>query len=88
MLPLGGLRALSQQWGPCGVLPRSQDPASVYLLAPGASTWLTVTFQVLKRCPGPDPVQFTVVYDWNGQRAAAILPGFSDLTQVPYTGCA
>ena len=87
VLPLGGLRALSQQWGPCGVLPQGQDQTGVELLPPGASTWLTVTFKVLVRCPGPLPVQFTVDFDWNGQPAAAILPGFPDLSGVPYAGC-
>jgi hypothetical protein len=86
VLPLGGLRAISQQWGPCGALPALQElPGDV--LAPGASTWFTVTFKVLRGCPGPLPVQFTVEYDSNGQTAAAILPGFSDLSQVPYPGC-
>jgi hypothetical protein len=85
IFPLGGLRALSQQWGPCGALP-GQDQASNDLPA-GASTWLTVTVKVLRACPGPLPVQFTVDYDWNGRPATVSLPGFSDLTNVPYTGC-
>jgi hypothetical protein len=48
---------------------------------------LTVTFQVLVKCPGPLPVQFTVGYDVGGQHAVATLPGFPDLSQVPYKGC-
>jgi hypothetical protein len=87
VLPLGGLRALSQQWGPCGVLPQGQDQTGVQLLPPGASAWFTVTFKVLARCPGPLPVQFTVDYDLYGVPAAVILPGFPDLTGVPYAGC-
>lgn len=87
VLPLGGLRAVSQQWGPCGALPASQDlPGNV--LAPGASTWFTVTFTVLIRgCLGPLPVQFTVDYESDGESAAVTLPGFPDLSQVAYSDC-
>lgn len=86
-LPLGGLRAVSQSWGPCGALPASQEPPG-NVLAAGASTWFTVTFKVLIRgCPGPLPVQFTVGYQSNGQSAAVTLPGFPDLSQVAYPGC-
>jgi hypothetical protein len=87
VLPLGGLKPVSQQWAPCGALPATvQDPASNGL-PPGASTWLTITFKVLQPCPGPLPVQFTLVYDANGQPGAIRLPGFPDLTQVSYSGC-
>lgn len=94
ILPLGGLRAVSQQWEPCGFLPTGQGQAGSRL-APGASTWFTVTFQVLRRCPGPFPVQFTIDYDWfttgydwRAQPVAtASLPGFPDLSEVPYSGC-
>jgi hypothetical protein len=93
VLPLGGLRAVSEQWEPCGFLPTGQEqPGS--RLAPGASIWFTVTFQVLRRCPRPLPVQFTIDYawftigyDWHAQPAAASLPGFPDLGKVPYSGC-
>ncbi len=86
VLPLGGLRALSQRWAPCGALPAGQDvPGNS--LPPGASAWFTVTFEVLRGCPGPLPVQFTVDYDWQGRPATASLPGFPDLGQVPYAGC-
>ena len=53
----------------------------------GASTWITVTFQVLVRCPQPLPVQFTFGDHQNGRVAAIRLPGFPDLSQVPYSGC-
>jgi hypothetical protein len=85
VLPLGGLKWISQQWAPCSTLPTGQDPA---VLTPGASTWFSVTFEVLVRCPGPLPVEFTVDYLLNGRSAATSLPGFPDLGQVPYTGCA
>lgn len=84
--PLGGLRIISQQWGPCGALPTSQEMVGNKLAA-GDTIWLTATFKVLVKCPGPLPVQFSVGYDADGSDASARLPGFSDLSQVPYTGC-
>lgn len=89
MTPLSGLRIISQQWGPCGALSAGQDGQEMFgnNLAAGATTWLTVTVKVLVKCPGPLPVQFAVSYDAGGQQGIARLPGFSDLSQVPYTGC-
>ena len=90
VLPLGGLRVSSQAWGPCGELPATGEAAGGILppaLRRGASSWFTVTFQVLVRCPQPLPVQFTVNYDQQGRPAAIRLPGFPDLGQVPYSGC-
>jgi hypothetical protein len=89
-LPLGGLRVISRAWGPCGDLPA--DPAAPGQVLPpplgrGASSWFTVTFHVLVRCPKPLPVQFTVDYGQQGRAAAIRLPGFPDLGQVPYSGC-
>lgn len=86
VLPLGGLRAVSQAWGPCGELPLpGQAPGTV--LPAGASTWFTVTFRVLVGCPGPYPVQFRLRYDLGGRPGSVFLAGFSDLGQVPYSGC-
>ncbi len=86
ILPLGGLRAISVAWNPCGVLPpTSPEPGD--LLPAGASTWFTITFRVLVRCPAPLPVQFTVGYARLGRRATASLPGFADLSHVPYSSC-
>jgi hypothetical protein len=50
--PLGGLRTISQQWGPCGarVFGQAQN-----LLGPGDSTWFSLTFQVLVKCPSHRP---------------------------------
>lgn len=89
VLPLGGLKAVAQQWAPCGALQAGADQQrrSPGRLGPGASMWFTVTFKVLERCPSPLPVLFTVAYDWRGQPGVAQLPGFSDLGAVPYTGC-
>ncbi len=90
VLPLGGLKVTSQAWGPCGELPAMGEAPGSILPPPlgrGASSWFTVTFQVLVRCPHPLPVQFTLDYDQQGQPAAIRLPGFPDLGQVPYSGC-
>jgi hypothetical protein len=84
--PLGGLRIISQQWGPCGALPTGQEMVGDKLAA-GDTTWLSATFKVLVKCPGPLPVQFSVGYDAGGSDASASLPGFSDLSGVPYPGC-
>lgn len=86
LLPLGGLRTVSQAWGPCGELPSlSQAPGTV--LPAGASTWFTVTLRVLGGCPGALPVQFRLRYDLDGRPGSSLVGGFSDLGQVPYTGC-
>ena len=90
VLPLGGLRVISQAWGPCGELQASGEAPGGILpptLGRGATSWFTVTFQVLVRCPQPLPVQFTLDYDQQGRPAAIRLPGFPDLGQVPYSGC-
>jgi hypothetical protein len=84
VLPLGGLKVISEWWAPCGAMGAVQVPAS---LGPGDSTWFSVTVQVLVACPEPLPVQFTVGYTWAGKAASVNLPGFPDLGQVSYPGC-
>jgi hypothetical protein len=84
VLPLSGLKVVSQQWAPCGAIGAVQVPDT---LGPGDSTWLSVTAQVLVACPAPIPVQFAVGYTYAGEAATVNLPGFPDLGQVPYTGC-
>jgi hypothetical protein len=86
VLPMGGLAAIAQAWGPCGELPAATGSPD-NLLPAGASTWFTVTFQVLVRCPGPLPVQFALDYDQSGRVTSIRLPGFADLGHVPYAGC-
>ena len=90
VLPLGGLKVTTQAWGPCGQLAATGE-ASGRILPPalgrGISSWFTVTFQVLVRCPQSLPVQFTLDYDQQGRPAAIRLPGFPDLGQIPYSGC-
>ena len=85
-LPMGGLKATSQAWGPCGELaaPGSALPPT---LGPGASAWFTVTFQVLVKCPQPLPVHFVLDYNQSGRSAAMPLPSFPDLGQVSYGKC-
>ncbi len=86
VLPLGGLQEISQAWGPCGELPAgSQIPDNA--VPAGGSAWFTVTFKVLVKCPGPLPVQFTLDYDQLGREATVHLPGFDDLSHVPYASC-
>jgi len=90
MLPMGGLKATSQAWGPCGELPALGEALASALpptLGPGASAWFTVTFQVLVGCPQPLPVHFTLDYDQSGRSAAMPLPSFPDLGQVSYGKC-
>ncbi|HEX8008894.1 MAG TPA: hypothetical protein VF482_20990, partial [Trebonia sp.] len=87
VLPMGGLKQVTRQWATCGTLPHGLVQADD-ILQPGASAWLTVTFLVQLRCPAPIPVQFTVGYLAQGHSAIASLPGFPDLGQVPYSGCA
>ena len=87
---MGGLRATSQAWGPCGELPAPGEAPGNALpltLGPGASAWFTVTFQVLVGCPQPLPVHFTLDYDQSGRSAAMPLPSFPDLGQVSYGKC-
>jgi hypothetical protein len=86
VLPLGGLKQLSWQWATCGAIEVPPGPAESILM-PGQSAWLAVTFHVTMHCPGPAPVQFTVGYLLHGRPATASLPGFPDLTGVPYSGC-
>ncbi len=87
VLPLGGLKQVGSQWGPCGALTSALAPNDVPDLLSGESDWLTVILRVTVRCPGPLPVQFSVGYVVNGKQSTSRLPGFPDLSQVPYSGC-
>ena len=86
VLPLGGLLEISQAWGPCGELPTGSEIPDNAVPA-GGSAWFTVTFKVLVTCLGPLPVQFTLDYDQLGREATIHLPGFDDLSRVPYASC-
>ena len=85
VLPLGGLRATAASVGTCGAL-YTGAPFSPALAA-GATEWLTITFDVLVRCPQPLPVQFAVSYQGSGKAATAQFDEFPDLGEVTYNGC-
>jgi hypothetical protein len=86
VLPLGGLRAVATQQGPCGLLPQP-GLGQAASLAPGATGWLAVTFNVLVSCPQPLPVGFKVSYVEAGKLATSELSSFPDLGQVRYSYC-
>ena len=88
VLPLGGLREIASQRGPCGTLPE-QGPGlgQAISLAPGATGWLTVTFNVMVGCPQPLPVFFKVSFVQASRPLTADLDSFPDLGQVRYSNC-
>jgi hypothetical protein len=86
IMPFTGLRATGLSWGTCGELPGSRhDPAQP--LPPGGTGWFTMSFRVLVRCPAADPVQFRLSFVQHSRAGRVILPGFSDLAGVRYSGC-
>jgi hypothetical protein len=88
VLPLGGLKAVASRWGTCGALPElGPGPHQATALGPGATGWLTVTFDVMVGCPQPLPVQFKISYAQAGRLVTAELSGFPDLGQVQYNNC-
>ncbi len=88
VLPLRGLRAVASRWGTCGALTElGPGPGHATALGPGATGWLTVTFDVIVGCPGVLPVQFKISYVQAGRLVRAELPGFPDLGQVQYNNC-
>jgi hypothetical protein len=86
VLPMGGLSQVTWQWATCGAVDAPPAQAAEILM-PGESAWMAVTFTVKEECPGPFPVQFSVGYLVQGKPATTSLPGFPDLSQVPYSGC-
>jgi hypothetical protein len=86
VLPLGGLSQVTWQWATCGAVAAPPAQADAIVM-PGESAWMAVTFTVKEACPGPLPVEFNVGYTVQGKPATASLPGFPDLSQVPYSGC-
>lgn len=86
VLPLGGLRASKTVVGTCGQLLLTRAVAGT-VLAAGASTWISVTFDVLVSCPKPLPVQFNVQYAQSSAASSVTLGGFADLGSVTYSGC-
>jgi hypothetical protein len=86
VLPLGGLSQVTWQWATCGAIAAPPAQADAIVM-PGESAWMAVTFTVKEGCPGPLPVGFSVGYLVQGKPATASVPGFPDLSQVPYSGC-
>jgi hypothetical protein len=86
VLPLGGLHAIASQWGTCGSLP-GPGLEQATSLAPGATGWLTITFDVTVGCPQPIPVGFKVSYMQAGRLATTELDSFPDLGQVRFNKC-
>jgi hypothetical protein len=86
-LPLGGLRAIGSAHQTCGQTPAPPGSIASAALAPGASTWLTMTFDVLVKCPSALPVLFRLSYLQLDRPGSVELGGFVDLGSVPYTGC-
>jgi hypothetical protein len=84
VLPMEGLRARATSWGACGQL-SSASGADSFRLAAGATTWMSIAFEVLAACPGALPVKFTVQYEQGGSSGTALLAAFPDLGDVPYT---
>jgi hypothetical protein len=94
-LVAGLLKVLSWRWAPCGFDHDGTVPDTV-ALGPGETTWVTAIVQPLVACPGPAPLRFQVAYSVhrhqvaysvNRQRSTVSLPGFPDLSAVPYSGC-
>ena len=86
VLPLGGLRAAQQLVGTCGQLQQTRAVPGTTLV-PGATTWLTITFDVLVTCPTPLPVQFGIHYTDGDKDFTVTLGAFADLGGVSYSGC-
>ena len=86
VLPLGGLQEAASGWGPCGSLP-GPGLGQAGSLAPGATGWLTVTFDVMVGCPQPLPVLFKVSFVQASRLVTAAFNSFPDLGQVRYDNC-
>jgi hypothetical protein len=85
-LVAGLLKVLSWRWEPCGFDHDGEVPDTV-AIGPGETTWVTAVVQPLVACPGAAPLQFQVTYSINSQKSTINLPGFPDLSAVPYSGC-
>jgi hypothetical protein len=84
-LPLSGLRVLSTQVGQCAE--HATQPAAGHRLESAAAAWISLTAEVLVRCPAPLPVRFDVDYTFDGASASQLVGGFSDLGSIPFPGC-
>ena len=85
VFPLGGLRQVDSQAGQCDN--NSTESVAGRRIEPTATAWISLTLDVLVRCPGPLPVRFRVAYTADGGQGLQQLGGFPDLSEVPYPGC-
>jgi hypothetical protein len=85
VFPRGGLREVSATSGECDET--SVRPVAGSVLRPRTTEWVTVTVEVLKRCPRPLPAQFQVDYAIGGASESVTLRAFADLGGVSYSGC-
>jgi hypothetical protein len=89
--PIGGLNLRDVGWGACGQLqdyPVGSTTAAgqpVRKIPPGGSEWMFALYDVPEDCPAPYPVQFLL--DSVGSTSLLNVGGFSDLGNVPYSGC-
>ena len=68
--------------------PRRTRPGLTTSCCRAKSTWLSATFTVQLALPGPGyPSSSPSATSLQGHSETASLPGFSDLSQVPYSGC-
>lgn len=63
-----------------GRLPGPDNGINGYLLAVGASAWLTVTVDVLTGCPTPLHLTILLDYGQTGHAATTMLEAFPDLS--------
>jgi hypothetical protein len=87
--PLGGLALREVSWGACGQVQPvpidNTDTTGLRLIPPGGSDWIYARFDVLVACPKPYPVRFLIGSP--GSTQFVDVGGFTDLVNVPYTGC-
>jgi hypothetical protein len=80
-LPLNGMRVAGTAWGSCGQLTVPGTPPT---LDPGATIWLSATFDVEAQCIAPLPVQFRLTYTYAGTTSTVDVGGFADLGGILY----
>lgn len=86
VFPLHGLQAIGTRQGTCGQ-PAIGEIAGVSI-EPRSTVWITTTVRVVgPGCPAALPVLFDVAYAGAGLQHRSQVTGFSDLADVPYTGC-
>jgi hypothetical protein len=86
VFPLGGFQVVDSQVGQCDN--NAIEAVDGHRVEPSAEVWLTLIVDVTgTSCPGALPVQFALDYTVDGTPHRQVLPGFSDLSSVPFPGC-